>query len=275
MMECNTIIEPTGIMLGQYKRVLGKVVPTTGGAHDRHKSYDRLVIVYDQDTLVAYISKQDVPEGVEITNRDYWQPMNVSGYHDDNVIIITDRNESGQLIPYTLETVLPTIHQVARKPGALLSFFSLEGGGHWELWQYCNDTVVDWENEIHWKAVYNTYNKFAGWYNTLEDLLKVYVGAYDGRYAIIGETFRDAKLYEGRADGWYDTGSIFDKFMDDLIYNIQTESVTLTPEQKGIFKSFMCGTDYDGCDCGSSSFTGVINGAEYKNGICIGPASSD
>lgn len=249
---CNTYKTPTGVMLEQFKRNLGKVVMTTEGAHDRFKAYDPLCLVYDEDTLVAYISKKCVPVGVEITNRNYWQPMNVSGYSDDNVIIITDRNISGQLIPYTLEDVLPTVAEVSRKPGALLSFFSMNEGSHWELWQFNSDNNHDWENVNCWRSIYNTFNKFIGWYDTLDDLLKVYVGTYEGCYAIVGESIKDAAIYEGRADGWYKLDvNLYQKAFDDIIYLIGEEGISLTPEQKNTFKSFICGTDQDDCtdDC--------------------------
>lgn len=249
---CNTYKTPTGVMLEQFKRNLGKVVMTTEGAHDRFKAYDPLCLVYDEDTLVAYISKKCVPVGVEITNRDYWQPMNVSGYSDDNVIIITDRNVSGQLVPYTLEQVLPTVAEVSRKPGALLSFFSMNEGSHWELWQFNSDNNYDWDNVNCWRSIYNSFNKFAGWYNTLDDLLKVYVGTFEGKYAIVGESIKDASIYEGRADGWYKLDeNIYQKAFDDIIYLIGAGEIDLTPEQKNTFKSFICGTDPD--DCGGDN----------------------
>ena len=72
-------------------RDLGKVIPTMGGAHNRFAEYEFLTYVYDEDTLAAYISKTCVPKGVEITNREYWQPMNVSGYVADNIIILSDK----------------------------------------------------------------------------------------------------------------------------------------------------------------------------------------
>ena len=69
-----------------------KFMPIMGGAHNRFNTYDECTLVYDEETLVAYLSKKCVHRGVEITNREYWQPMNVSGYADDNIIIFSDRN---------------------------------------------------------------------------------------------------------------------------------------------------------------------------------------
>lgn len=256
---CNYYKKPIGTVLEKYKRVLGKVVPTPAGAHVRLKAYDYMSIVYDEDTLVSYISTQQVPEGVEITNRDFWQPLNVSGYADDNIIIVTDKNQSGQLIPYTLEEVLPTIADVARKPGAILSFFSMENGSHWELWQYSNLNNYEWEDTSNWRSLYNEYGKFVGWYNTLEDLQKIYVGTYSGKYAIVGSEMRDAVVYEGRADGWYPLDSnLYQKFFDDLIYNIDNETISLTDDQKASFKAFICGTSDEGCDGDTPSGEGSV-----------------
>lgn len=269
---CNYYNKPIGTVLEKYKRVLGKVVPTPAGAHVRLKAYDYMSIVYDEDTLVSYISTQPVPEGVEITNRDFWQPLNVSGYADDNIIIVTDKNESGQLIPYTLEEVLPTIADVARKPGAILSFFSMENGSHWELWQYSNLNNYEWEDITNWRSLYNEYGKFVGWYNTLEDLQKVYVGTYAGKYAIVGSELRDSVVYEGRADGWYPLDSnLYQKFFDDLIYNIDNETISLTDDQKASFKAFICGTSDEGCDDDTPSGSGSVKsiGVSVPTGFTV------
>lgn len=269
---CNYYNKPIGTVLEKYKRVLGKVVPTPAGAHVRLKAYDYMSIVYDEGTLVSYISTQPVPEGVEITNRDFWQPLNVSGYADDNIIIVTDKNESGQLIPYTLEEVLPTIADVARKPGAILSFFSMENGSHWELWQYSNLNNYEWKDTSNWRSLYNEYGKFVGWYNTLENLQKIYVGTYAGKYAIVGSELRDSVIYEGRADGWYPLDSnLYQKFFDDLIYNIDNETISLTDDQKASFKAFICGTSDEGCDDDTPSSDGNVKsiGVSVPTGFTV------
>lgn len=246
---CEYYSTPTGVMLEMHRRNLGKVVPTPEGFHTRFRAYEFLSIVTDEDTLVAYISKKCVPEGVEITNREYWQPLNVTGYEDDNVITITDRNVSGQLIPYTLATVLPTIAKVARKQGAILTFFSLEGGSHWELWQFFGLDVSDWEDVSQWRSIYNIWNKFVGWYDTTEELFQLHVYPIDGKYAIVGPTIRDAVIYEGTPGGWIPLDiNLYQKFLNDLLELIDEGVIVLTDCQKEILKEWFKEIGI-GCDC--------------------------
>lgn len=64
------------------KQYLGKVSITTNGEHDINKSYDRLCLVYtlidgDEDAVKTYISRKAVPAGINISNKEYWQPFSV------------------------------------------------------------------------------------------------------------------------------------------------------------------------------------------------------
>lgn len=54
---------------------LGKVCPTTEGEHDNTREYDYLCIIYDGNTERAYISRKFVPEGILLTDKEYWQPF--------------------------------------------------------------------------------------------------------------------------------------------------------------------------------------------------------
>ena len=210
-----------------------RFIPIFGGAHNRFNKYEECTLVYDPETLVAYISKRGVPTGVEITNRKYWQPMNVSGYADDNIIIFSDRNQAGQLTPYTLETAVPCVEISGRKNGTIISFYSTTNIPHWEIWQYQNSDTCHWEELQYWKLVTNIYNKFVGWYNNLDELESIPVNDRVGKYALIGNTLIDAHIYKGTRYGWIDTGlNIYQKFFDDVC---QEGTVTLTEEQKKFF----------------------------------------
>lgn len=210
-----------------------RFIPIFGGAHNRFNKYEECTLVYDPETLVAYISKRCVPTGVEITNRKYWQPMNVSGYADDNIIIFSDRNQAGQLVPYTLETAVPCVEISGRKNGTIISFYSTTNIPHWEIWQYQNSDTCHWEELQYWKLVTNIYNKFVGWYNNLDELESIPVNDRVGKYALIGDTLIGAHIYKGTRYGWIDTGlNIYQKFFDDVC---QEGTVTLTEEQKKFF----------------------------------------
>lgn len=177
----------------------GTVIPIRGGAHNRFKSYEDFTIVYDEDTLVAYVSKQPVPKGVEITNRDYWQPMNVSGYCNESVIIISDKDESGQLISYTLPTVLPTIADVARRKGAIITFYSEEDGvPHWEMWQFWGTDVSEWEDASKWRNIYDYISNEFGSSTTVSISQKTMTEAINKLWEKIekltGETMRGINM---------------------------------------------------------------------------------
>ena len=54
-------------------KILGKVCPTANGKWDKTKQYDKISIVFNDADNTSYISRKDVPAGIEITNEDYWQ----------------------------------------------------------------------------------------------------------------------------------------------------------------------------------------------------------
>lgn len=218
-------------------RDLGKVIPTFGGAHNRFAEYEFLTYVYDEDTLAAYLSKTCVPKGVEITNRDYWQPMNVSGYVADNIIILSDKDEAGNLKSYTLEEAVKSIAQVSRKQGCLLSFFNANPYPHWEIWQYDNVNVYEWEELKYWRSVYYVWNKFVGWFNTPTELKEQRVWPINGKYAIIGSPLREATIYKGVDNEWIDLHiSPYQYIVDDIINN---DGIELTATQRQKFRDLI------------------------------------
>ena len=110
----------------QFSKELGKVSITPKGNWDSSITNERLDIVYDRRNNQAYIAKQDVPIGVDIDNREYWQPLNVSGYADNNFINLTAENENGTITAYeSLEEAVATILPINRRAGATLSFYNL------------------------------------------------------------------------------------------------------------------------------------------------------
>lgn len=228
-----------------------RFIPIFGGAHNRFNKYEECTLVYDPETLVAYISKRCVPTGVEITNRKYWQPMNVSGYADDNIIIFSDRNQAGQLTPYTLETAVPCVEISGRKNGTIISFYSTTNIPHWEIWQYQNSDTCHWEELQYWKLVTNIYNKFVGWYNNLDELESIPVNDRVGKYALIGDDIDSLTIYEGTRNGWIALDiNIYQKFLDNFLKLLDEEKITLTECQEEILREWLkkigCCKDCDG-----------------------------
>lgn len=56
------------------KQDLGKVSVTCNGVWDAGRNYDRLCIVNDGN-FASYISKKFTPEGILLSNEEYWQPI--------------------------------------------------------------------------------------------------------------------------------------------------------------------------------------------------------
>lgn len=59
-------------MSEEMKAYYVKVRPTNGGEHSKTKAYEFWTTVYDGITGSSYLSIQDVPAGIEITNEAYW-----------------------------------------------------------------------------------------------------------------------------------------------------------------------------------------------------------
>lgn len=185
----------------EYTKNLGKVVMTPKGAWSIEKEYEILDIVYDSVTDHAYISKQEVPSGVDLSDSRYWMPLNVSGYSDSNVITLNNFNEDGEIQSYTLEEAIKTIKGVGRKSGAILIFYNDNVNrldittGCWEIWQFNSINVYDWENLDAWLNVYYNYNKFVGWYAADNTLTKEIPNPDVGCYAFVGNIYNEAFVY--------------------------------------------------------------------------------
>lgn len=68
-------------------KILGKVCLTANGKWDKTKQYDKISIVFNNADNTSYISRQDVPAGIEITNEDYWQVIGNRG----TAIVVDDK----------------------------------------------------------------------------------------------------------------------------------------------------------------------------------------
>ena len=197
----------------QFSKELGKVSITPKGNWDSSITNERLDIVYDRRNNQAYIAKQDVPIGVDIDNREYWQPLNVSGYADNNFINLTAENENGTITAYeSLEEAVATIFPINRRVGATLSFYNLNSDrldrqAEFELWQFNSTDLANWENKDYWNNIYYNWNVFAGWYIDADALTNHVKIPNVGQYAYVGSNLNDAILYQCRTNGtWTNTG---------------------------------------------------------------------
>lgn len=197
----------------QFSKELGKVSVTPKGAWNINTTSERLDIVYDKRNNQAYIAKQNVPVGVDIDNREYWQPMNVTGYADNNFINLTTENENGTITAYeSLEEAVATILPINRRVGATLSFYNLNSDrldrqAEFELWQFNSTDLANWENKNYWNNIYYNWNVFAGWYVSVDSLENHVKIPNVGQYAYVGTNLNDALLYQCGINGtWTNTG---------------------------------------------------------------------
>lgn len=197
----------------QFSKDLGNVSLAPKGKWNREQEYERLALVYNACDNLSYVAKINVPSGVDIENREYWQPMNATGYADNNFINLTTENENGTITAYeSIEEAVATILPINRRAGATLSFYNLNADrldrqAEFELWQFNSTDLANWENRDYWNNIYYNWNVFAGWY-VGADALKNHVETPNvGQYAYVGSNLNDAILYQCRTNGtWTNTG---------------------------------------------------------------------
>lgn len=197
----------------QFSKDLGNVSLAPKGKWSREQEYERLALVYNACDNLSYVAKTNVPSGVDIDNREYWQPMNATGYADNNFINLTIENENGTITAYeSIEEAVATILPINRRAGATLSFYNLNADrldrqAEFELWQFNSTDLANWENKDYWNNIYYNWNVFVGWYIGA-DALKNHVEIPNvGQYAYVGSNLNDALLYQCRTNGtWTNTG---------------------------------------------------------------------
>ena len=197
----------------QFSKDLGNVSLVPKGRWSKEQEYERLNLVYNACDNLSYVAKINVPSGVDIENREYWQPMNVTGYADNNFINLAAENENGTITAYeNIEEAIATIVPVNRRAGATLSFYNLNSDrldrqAEFELWQFNSTDLANWENKDYWNNIYYNWNVFVGWYIG-DDTLKNHVKIPNvGQYAYVGSNLNDAILYQCRTNGtWTNTG---------------------------------------------------------------------
>ena len=126
----------------QFSKDLGNVSLAPKGKWNREQEYERLALVYNACDNLSYVAKINVPSGVDIDNREYWQPMNATGYADNNFINLTTESETGTVTAYeSLEEAVATILPINRRAGATLRFYNLNSDrldrqAEFEHWQF-------------------------------------------------------------------------------------------------------------------------------------------
>lgn len=197
----------------QFSKDLGTVSLVPKGKWSRKQEYEKLALVYNACDNFSYVAKTNVPSGVDIENREYWQPMNVTGYSDNNFINLTNENENGTITAFdSIEEAVATIFPINRRAGATLSFFNLntdrlDRQAEFELWQFNSTDLANWENKDYWNNIYYNWNVFVGWYISADALNNHVKFPNVGQYAYVGSNLNDAILYQCRTNTiWTNTG---------------------------------------------------------------------
>ena len=124
----------------QYTKDLGKVCVTTGGIYNSGESYEILTIVYDEFTNKSYLSRQDIPVGIDINNKEYWQCIGSGKTSDDKFINLSYLDEAGNVITYKLADALKKVNIDDRKVGAILTFYEITNDittqPSWSIYQF-------------------------------------------------------------------------------------------------------------------------------------------
>lgn len=94
-----------------YYKILGKVCLTANGKWDKTKQYDKISIVFNDADNTSYISRQDVPAGIEITNENYWQVIGNRG----TVIVVDDKLNGNSTNPIQNKVVYTAIQELDGK----------------------------------------------------------------------------------------------------------------------------------------------------------------
>lgn len=197
----------------QFSKDLGNVSLVPKGKWSREQEYERLALVYNAYDNLGYVAKTNVPSGVDIENSEYWQPMNVTGYGDNNFINLTTENENGTITAFdSIEEAVATIFPINRRAGATLSFFNLntdrlDRQAEFELWQFNSTDLANWENKDYWNNIYYNWNVFVGWYISADALNNHVKFPNVGQYAYVGSNLNNVILYQCRTNAiWTNTG---------------------------------------------------------------------
>ena len=185
-------------MENKYKN-LGKVRPTVEGDWDIGKSYKVLSIVFDEASNKSYISIKDVPKGISILNKKYWGRFGNNRIDSDSIVLLSRKDENGDINTYTLEEAINSISIEDRRIGLFISFYEkpidANSNYRWNMYQFNSNDINDWGNLEAWSSIYYVKTKFFGLQVNEEALYYVRKNPDVGDYAFVGDTLKDAVIY--------------------------------------------------------------------------------
>lgn len=209
---------------------LGKVCVTPNGYWQRMKNYERISIVTDKSDGRSYISKKDVPAGVNIDNEEYWLPIGSGGYKDNNIIVLNDTNDDGSLKTMTLLGAVSIIGEYDRKPGTIISFYGkdnnkTENANTWYLYQFNSNDISNWGNLSYWQSVYDNVDHFKGYFIDIETLKVTYPFPSIGDFAFVGINLNTSLFYNCTKAGVWNGGKFKALTFIDEFKGLQSKDV--------------------------------------------------
>lgn len=229
----------------QIYKELGKVRPTVEGDWSIDKNYTLLSIVYDEVGNASYISRKDVPVGIQITNKEYWTRFSNTRVNSDSIVLLSKIQDDGLINSYDLQEAIDSFKVEDRRLGTFISFYEKPIGEstdyRWNLYQFNSNNIDDWNNTKYWQSIYYIQNKFLGLFSSEESLKRTRPFPIIGDYAFVGATLKEAVVYRCNNIGvWTRTN---EKAKDYLSINLKGD-ITISEEGNWVI---------DGVDTGISS----------------------
>lgn len=203
-------------------RILGKVRPTIEGEWNIEKEYTVISIVNDGSSK-SYISKQDVPKGILLTNKEYWQPIANNVVNGDTISLLSSKDENGNIKAFDLEEAVNSINETNRRPGLFISFYEkptdITETYRWNLYQFNSSDINNWNDINYWDSIYYNETKFFGWQEDEDNLYRIRKNPKIGDYAFVGSSIKNAVIYRCRNNNnWSRTE---EKVVDYISVNVK------------------------------------------------------
>ena len=107
---------------------LGKVAVTVEQDYwTNTKEYDKLVIVEDKTLKTTFISRKEVPVGIDSSNREFWIPLGVTSGAADVTALYNKVNHIETYIRNLGDTLTSTINDLTKKVNHIESANTTEG----------------------------------------------------------------------------------------------------------------------------------------------------
>lgn len=140
---------------------LGKVCVTIDKDYwDINKDYDKLVIVEVENAYATYISRQPVPHGIDIENKEYWclfSRYNKNYLANEGIFNVSKylkiKDIVSNVVPLTLTEAIAACPSVVKNAGQIITF--IDKNKEWQRYQYQGYNVEHWNQLTLWKDLNN------------------------------------------------------------------------------------------------------------------------